>query len=367
MDGAGLLLVFYAVDEQPWGFDPADRGGWRTVLVEDPASARLLEAPEGAVTTPERRITLILEPTLPYYWESEFFDLFNPQRINFDDVKGSDELFAATDQIEESRGLSVHQAFGWPTVIQNPMREEAQLASHGIYLGDADGYKGPVRRSYSAGQRSGAYCFNSTATTIWTGCGETSDASTSGSATRICRQGDSRTRGAFFNAPSSRRCALVSLLPGASAPGARASRRRASRAGGSRAARRGAPARDRRGTIRRIASGPPGRTCPDGEVRGDEADDLVSRCSAASRSSTRPRAPRTGSKRADLRVDPDAVPDEHAACAAHGDEGREHVRELALAVEGARVEQVVPVEEVQRRVSHRASAAPRRGAGQRRR
>ncbi len=143
MDGAGLLLVFYAVDEQPWGFDPADRGGWRTVLVEDPASARLLEAPEGAVTTPERRITLILEPTLPYYWESEFFDLFNPQRINFDDVKGSDELFAATDQIEESRGLSVHQAFGWPTVIQNPMREEAQLASHGIYLGDADGYKGP--------------------------------------------------------------------------------------------------------------------------------------------------------------------------------------------------------------------------------
>ena len=32
---AGLLLFFYDLDKQPWGFDPKDRGGWAVLHVPD--------------------------------------------------------------------------------------------------------------------------------------------------------------------------------------------------------------------------------------------------------------------------------------------------------------------------------------------
>ena len=32
---AGLLLFFYDLDKQPWGFDPADRGSWAVMHVPD--------------------------------------------------------------------------------------------------------------------------------------------------------------------------------------------------------------------------------------------------------------------------------------------------------------------------------------------
>ncbi len=72
-------------------------------------------------------------------------------------------------------------------------------------------------------------------------------------------------------------------------------------------------------------------------------------------------------ERADLSVRSDAVPDQDSPRPAHRDEGGERVRELALTAERARVEQVVPVEEVQRRLSHRVGAVPRTGAAPRRR
>lgn len=62
----GLLSFFYELEEQPWGFDPADRGGWQTTLVNAPASASLRDAPEDAFTTPERSAALVPEPTLPH-------------------------------------------------------------------------------------------------------------------------------------------------------------------------------------------------------------------------------------------------------------------------------------------------------------
>ena len=64
---------------------------------------------------------------------------------------------------------------------------------------------------------------------------------------------------------------------------------------------------------------------------------------------------------------PHAVEDHDAAGAVQRDEAREPVDELARIVERARMQEVVAVEEVQRRLSHRAVASPRRGAGQRRR
>ena len=63
-----------------------------------------------------------------------------------------------------------------------------------------------------------------------------------------------------------------------------------------------------------------------------------------------------------------AVPDHHAACPAHGDEGSECVGQLPLVGERPGVQQIVPVEEVEGWVSHRlVCAEPRRGGAPRRR
>src|SRR6185437_858599 len=63
----------------------------------------------------------------------------------------------------------------------------------------------------------------------------------------------------------------------------------------------------------------------------------------------------------------DAVEDDHAASALQGDEAGEPVDELARVLERPRVQQVVAVEQVERRLSHAAGAWPRRAAARPRR
>jgi len=57
-------------------------------------------------------------------------------------------------------------------------------------------------------------------------------------------------------------------------------------------------------------------------------------------------------KRSDLALLPRAVEDDHTTGSARGDEARERIHELSAVGEVARVQEVVPVEEVQRRFGH---------------
>ncbi len=43
----GLLLFFYDMETEPWGFDPEDRGGWSVIHVPDSSVIRG-NAPEPA-------------------------------------------------------------------------------------------------------------------------------------------------------------------------------------------------------------------------------------------------------------------------------------------------------------------------------
>ena len=105
------------------------------------------------------------------------------------------------------------------------------------------------------------------------------------------------------------------------------------------------------------------RRAPHGGVRGDQADELLSRCSAASRSSS---ASACGAKRTASgpivrsRRPPSNTTTPRRPLARRSSPA---VRQLARRREVARVQEVVAVEEVERRVSHgAAAAAPRRGA-----
>ena len=110
------------------------------------------------------------------------------------------------------------------------------------------------------------------------------------------------------------------------------------------------------------------RGAADREVRGDEADDLAGAVLGGQPLEHRIGVGRVpNGERPHLRVDPDAVPDEEAAGAAQRHERRQRVGQLALVRVAACVEEVVAVEEVEGRLSHRAAGAPRRGTGPRRR
>ena len=139
---ATLLAFFYEADEQHgWGFDPADRQYWhvcatpveRAVVAAAPPDSRTFTSralrPRKVVTVPDSR-----EPPLDERW-------------GIDD----DDFNAMYDALENSGDAPRHRMFGWPDLVQNPMRLECQLASSGINVGHLDGYDESVAAQLSGG------------------------------------------------------------------------------------------------------------------------------------------------------------------------------------------------------------------------
>ena len=125
---SGRLLFFYDAENQPWGFDPADRGGWSVVYVRE--------------TGPE---VSAINRTLPkFFVEFEKIDSL-PDYQRFDDLgiaveEGDVETYI--DGYYEWLGGEDHQIGGYPRPVQGDQMElDCQLVSNGVYLGDASGYQ----------------------------------------------------------------------------------------------------------------------------------------------------------------------------------------------------------------------------------
>ena len=135
LPSAGALLFFYDLEEQPWGFDPLDRGGCAVLHVSDLAQpvapggeddnqsfARLNLAARGVRVLPsgerdEVRALGLSEEEGEAYWQA------------------CDELF---------HGLPKHQVGGLPTPVQGDSMElECQLVTNGLYCGNSSGYDSP--------------------------------------------------------------------------------------------------------------------------------------------------------------------------------------------------------------------------------
>jgi uncharacterized protein YwqG len=140
LPGNAVVNLFYEVDEQPWGFDPDDRFGWR-VIPADPSSAGPREAPSGATTF--REIPLVGRRVATYPgWEE---DVMAPL------ARYGDRLDALVDRLEADRRHPRHQLGGWPLLQQAPWQLECQLASNGIDVGDPSGYESPAAQRLKAG------------------------------------------------------------------------------------------------------------------------------------------------------------------------------------------------------------------------
>jgi uncharacterized protein YwqG len=138
----GLLYFFYDMVDQPWGYDSANREGWR-VIYSNAADPALTRAPlpqpianwDFEVTG---QLAFSTELTLPPVGRRAVKAL----RLSGKELDCYDELLGA------DLGQVVHRLLGYPAELQSDTRWEAQLASNGIYLGSGpvDVTDPPIRR-----------------------------------------------------------------------------------------------------------------------------------------------------------------------------------------------------------------------------
>lgn len=133
----GALLFFYDVEEQPWGFDPKDRGGAAVRLVADltePIAALAPSPAEGGAPLPAN-LTLRRIDSLPSRMRGAVEEL----RLTDPESELYDDLLNRTFE-----GRPKHQVAGFPFPIQDDSMElECRLVTHGLYLGDPTGYQDP--------------------------------------------------------------------------------------------------------------------------------------------------------------------------------------------------------------------------------
>lgn len=139
----GALLFFYDTEEQPWGFDPKDRGSCVVLHTSD------LEAPiqagvdQGDQCFPRVNVAFREIATFP-----------STERPSVDALGLSDEEREAYWDILDApfAGLPKHQLTGLPSPVQGDSMElECQLVSNGLYCGNSSGYNDPRAKSLEAG------------------------------------------------------------------------------------------------------------------------------------------------------------------------------------------------------------------------
>lgn len=143
---SGCLYFFYVQDQSAWGFDPEDIGAWR-VLFTLAARSELTDrsAPPGL----EEECRFRPQPIRLHRFQS----LPDSERFEAKGLSDDDSETYLGVRTEPFENLPMHQMFGFPNAVQNDdMENECQLASHGIYLGDAEGHKD----SRAAGLKEGA-------------------------------------------------------------------------------------------------------------------------------------------------------------------------------------------------------------------
>ena len=145
LPSSGLLTFWYDTAEEPWGFDPKDRGAFQVHYV----SASGLESRDlppfnrdGLADephwpwTPFNECELVISPSFSYKLD-QIDDIFELEsELGEEEADNlSDALY---DFIDELRDDSTnHQLLGMPNEIQGDMKVECQLVSNGIYLGNS--------------------------------------------------------------------------------------------------------------------------------------------------------------------------------------------------------------------------------------
>jgi hypothetical protein len=145
---AGLLSFFYEGDS--WGFQPEDGGAYQVHFFEaGPLSPRAIpfQIPKVCHFAEQR---LVARPELQWP-DDDFLSHAAPELHS----RGLDALMEVLETVEEASESPKHQVLGFPTAIQGDMMLESQLVSHGLFCGDARGYKDPRAKNLRRVRKNG--------------------------------------------------------------------------------------------------------------------------------------------------------------------------------------------------------------------
>jgi uncharacterized protein YwqG len=141
----GRLLFFYDLVTSPGSYDPASLGSGQVRYVPDTSRDVVVTAPEfGKYGSFPHTAAMRFEPewTVPDHpaWEGIKLDRFeSPFEELLKDLYGEP--------------APLHRIGGHAQPVQKDMRLKAQLVTHGIYCGDATGYKDPRRKALEPGAK----------------------------------------------------------------------------------------------------------------------------------------------------------------------------------------------------------------------
>ncbi len=150
----GWLLFFYDADEQIWGFDPKDREGFTVRWIEAELGDLVRTLPEGlpeAGVFGSVGVEFHSTPCLPGLEDEVLDEDADPEADDEEDDDEEDDEWLEHAEVYEELLDDIADSFehvqdgfflfGHPQIIQNPMRTECHLASHGVHVGYPEGYE----------------------------------------------------------------------------------------------------------------------------------------------------------------------------------------------------------------------------------
>lgn len=129
----GLLSCFFAVEQQVWGNEPEDRGGWRVLYAEAGRTLRRRALPAALHDVFGMRR---LDPRAEW--------TFAPDRsFEVGALAMTDDEEERFWECLEPTTVPAHRLGGHPDLVQNEMRLLCELAANGLDPGDERSYEPP--------------------------------------------------------------------------------------------------------------------------------------------------------------------------------------------------------------------------------
>ena len=152
LPSSGLLTFFYDLEDQPWGYDPAELDGFRVELVEG-NSLVPHELPSMDQALGEHTLQFHQAMTLPQFGSRAYDELNRKSPMSNDDADRYFDFREAYESQYRPAGTasSAHRLLGHSANIQGDMQLEAQLVTNGLYCGDLSGYHDPRAKELESG------------------------------------------------------------------------------------------------------------------------------------------------------------------------------------------------------------------------
>lgn len=128
----GMLWFFYDAQQETYGADPSDLGGWRVIFMDGDDFTHVQRTPAPAKLPASSQfkacsISFVSEITLPQYPQLDVpdFDWTDEEQKKY-------ETLLSTFPNPADHAALHNRLLGNPDTIQDDMRQECQLASHGV-------------------------------------------------------------------------------------------------------------------------------------------------------------------------------------------------------------------------------------------